>query len=436
MPGRFELQPSARREYSAPLPGRVELLVRQYDKVTTGTPLYRLDSADWRRLKQEIADAQAQVGVTSAAVLLAQVAQSGGASASKVYTQRISAGARHIESLRQALSTAEARVQQLDKLQKLVGGKLGELAEAQTKLSEARTALTLAEEENADVQREALKQSTEGGSAFSTSSSLVATLAAKQAEYQAARVRQEVALASVASVLGTTSDDLTSDTAQPAWANIEAIEIRAASEGVVQNLALTNGSYVEAAKPVLTVADPSLVRFRAIALQSDLEKLHDGMSAKIVPPSGATGAVTSDDHSPLQGLLIFGQEADPDLRSVDVIVTPSGTAHWAKAGVAAYAEAVTDDTEDPATAIPVAAVLQDDLDKIYFRRDPADPDKVVRVLADLGITDGAWIAVESGVKAGDEVVLGGAYQLKLAGGGKATKAGHFHADGTFHEGKD
>jgi hypothetical protein len=33
-------------------------------------------------------------------------------------------------------------------------------------------------------------------------------------------------------------------------------------------------------------------------------------------------------------------------------------------------------------------------------------------------------------------VLGGVYQLKLAGGGKATQAGHFHADGTFHEGKD
>jgi hypothetical protein len=40
--------------------------------------------------------------------------------------------------------------------------------------------------------------------------------------------------------------------------------------------------------------------------------------------------------------------------------------------------------------------------------------------------------VNSGVKEGDEVVLEGVYELKLAGGGKATGGGHFHADGTWH----
>jgi hypothetical protein len=36
------------------------------------------------------------------------------------------------------------------------------------------------------------------------------------------------------------------------------------------------------------------------------------------------------------------------------------------------------------------------------------------------------------VKEGDEIVLGGAYQLVLATSGTAQKGGHFHADGTFH----
>jgi multidrug resistance efflux pump len=437
MPGRFELQPTARREYSAPLAGRVELLVQQYDKVTTGVPLYRLDSADWRRLKQDIADAQAQMGVTSAALLLAQVAQSGGPSASQVYKQRVTAGARHVESLRQSLAASEARVQQVEQLQKLVGGKLSELAEARAKVAEARTALTQAEEENADVQREALRQSTEGGSVFGTTASLTASLEAKRAEYQAARIRLEVALASAASVLGRTVDEITSREGGSGWESVEHIEIRAASEGIVQSLAITNGSYVEAAKPVLTVADPSLVRFRAIALQGDLERLRDGMPAYVLPPGPSMGSGDEkDEHQPMQGILTFGQEADPDQRSLDVIITLRDKAHWARAGVASYVEAVTDENEDPTPAVPVAAVLQDDLDRIYFRRDPADPNKAIRVVADLGISDGQWLAVESGLKAGDEVVLGGAYQLKLAGGGKSTKAGHFHADGTFHEGKD
>jgi hypothetical protein len=54
--------------------------------------------------------------------------------------------------------------------------------------------------------------------------------------------------------------------------------------------------------------------------------------------------------------------------------------------------------------------------------------------ADLGIGDGKWVVVKSGVKEGDEVVLDGVYELKLASGGQGgpDAGGHFHADGTFH----
>jgi hypothetical protein len=36
------------------------------------------------------------------------------------------------------------------------------------------------------------------------------------------------------------------------------------------------------------------------------------------------------------------------------------------------------------------------------------------------------------VKVGDEVVLNGVYELKLATSSTAQKGGHFHPDGTFH----
>ena len=39
---------------------------------------------------------------------------------------------------------------------------------------------------------------------------------------------------------------------------------------------------------------------------------------------------------------------------------------------------------------------------------------------------------EQVVKVGDEVVLSGVYELKLATSGTAQKGGHFHADGSFH----
>ena len=55
-----------------------------------------------------------------------------------------------------------------------------------------------------------------------------------------------------------------------------------------------------------------------------------------------------------------------------------------------------------------------------------------RCAADLGVDDGRWVEVKSGLTDGDEVVLHGAYELVLASSGQAQKGGHFHADGTFH----
>ena len=54
VPGIFELQPRARREYRLPLPGRVEILVRHLDPVEAGDPLYRYQSPKWPELLHEI----------------------------------------------------------------------------------------------------------------------------------------------------------------------------------------------------------------------------------------------------------------------------------------------------------------------------------------------------------------------------------------------
>jgi hypothetical protein len=84
-------------------------------------------------------------------------------------------------------------------------------------------------------------------------------------------------------------------------------------------------------------------------------------------------------------------------------------------------------------AIPLAAVARDGLKSVIFRRDPKDSGKAIRLEADLGIDDGRWVEIKSGVAEGDEVVVDGVYQLMLATSGSAQKGGHFHADGTFHE---
>lgn len=434
MPGRFEALPSARREYRTPLSGRIELLVHQYDQVTTGTPLYRLDSPEWRRLQQEMAEAAARMAETSSAVTLAEAALHGGERARGVTEERITAGERHVAALRESLKVAEDRVAQLEKVRQAVGGMAAQLSEARAQAASARTALTQAEEEKADLEQQRLQLATGSAGAFATTGSLESALRARLSEYEAARLRLSLARATARSVLQVSDKDLDRKVTPggiPMWQALDEIEIRAAVPGVVEKLEMTSGAYADSAAPVLSTIDPQAVRFRAVGLQSDLGKFENGMKARIVPPRG--GSVPVEESIP--GTLSLALESDPEERTLDLIIAPEEKASWARAGVTAFAEAVLDETEDPEPAVPVSAVVQDELEKVIFRRDPDAPDQVMRIEADLGVSDGHWVTLQSGVAAGDEVVTEGAYQLKLAGSGKLPEGAHVHADGTVHVGE-
>jgi multidrug efflux pump subunit AcrA (membrane-fusion protein) len=129
--------------------------------------------------------------------------------------------------------------------------------------------------------------------------------------------------------------------------------------------------------------------------------------------------------------LAIGLSGDPDGRTIDVLASASSMAPWARAGIAASLEVVLEGGRTE-LAIPQRAVLLDGIVPIVFRRDPKDPNKAIRLEADLGTSDGRFVEILSGVKEGDQIVVAGNYPLMLAMSGTAIKGGHFHADGTFH----
>ena len=118
-----------------------------------------------------------------------------------------------------------------------------------------------------------------------------------------------------------------------------------------------------------------------------------------------------------------------------LLATPEELAPWIRPGVSAFLEIVVESTEAPALAIPRSAIVQDGLTHVFFRRDPRDPNKAIRVEADMGVSDGRWVVLHSGVMRGDEVVLAGVYELKLATEQRDATAqgGHVHADGSSHD---
>jgi hypothetical protein len=107
-------------------------------------------------------------------------------------------------------------------------------------------------------------------------------------------------------------------------------------------------------------------------------------------------------------------------------------------GRAGVLSVVVEEPSPEAVAVPLGCVVADGLRSVAFVRDASDMDRFHRREVILGVSDGDWVEVK-GIDAGAVVVLTGAYELKLAApsatGSNKKAAGHFHADGVFHEAK-
>jgi len=405
VPGQFEYLPTARREYRTPVPGRIELLVEQFEKVDAGTPLFRIDSPAWREMQQQLADVETQISR-----LTARLAN---------FEPLLAAHEEHDASLHESVAVWRERLAQLESLREAGGGRTDEIAKAKSSLANARAELASTHEKKAHLRAE--RHQTE-------------------ADLTAARARMQYLVRMAAAFVPYDRDELLKEVEtehghDPRWATIDAVEIRAEEHGIVEELALTKGTWASESANVLSMAQPERLRFRASGLQSDLGVLRDGLPARIVPPTptAAGRAVPIDQTMP--GTLSLGLVGDPRNRTVDLYVVPELLLDWARPGVTAHLEIVTDPAAAISLAVPRAAVQRDGLTPVLFRRAPDNPNEAIRIEADLGKDDGRWVEVLSGLRDGDEVVLDGAFQLMLATSGTMQRGGHFHADGTFHEGE-
>lgn len=378
-PGAFELQPLARHEYRLNLPGTVQLAVDQYQKVEPGDMLFRFRSPQWPELQREII-----------------------------------AGEQDIQSALAEIDVAQARITEADRRLTLMRERLSSLTNAKIR--------------NADLEAQAAE--------------MEASLPRLRAELRLAETRlangertREHALHRASAMTGITEDVLSAEVRQqgrtvPAYRIVDWIEVRATEPGVVEYLALTDGSFADAPSLVLSTVDPTKVRFRAMALQSDLARLGRSPEGRIVPPL-IPGLPLSES---VDASVSIGLEAHPEQRTVTLLAIPAESRRWIRPGISAFLEVVADTSAGPALAIPRAAIVKDGITHVFFRRDPQNPNKAIRVEADMGVDDGRWVVIKSGITLNDEIVLNGAYELKLASqqSGVAQKGGHFHADGTFH----
>lgn len=400
VPGSFELSPGARQEYRTMASGRIGLHVAQYDKIEPGQALYTLDSPEWRELQQRLNETELQ---------LAQARATAGA-----MEPLLAAHERHHAELEQAAAVWSERVEQLEASRATGVATDEEFAQARGTLAATRAELAQTLEKEAELELRG---------------------AQTKSELNAHQERLELLLANASSLLALPTEtlatvDADSPQGHPRWRGIRTVEVRAEAAGVVEVLALTDGAWADQRSLVLTTVQPERLRFRAMGLQADLPKLANGATARIAPPR-TTGLDIGDS---VAADLQLGLDAHAENRTITLIARPAELRPWMRPGVSAFLEVVAESSGGKALAIPRSAIVKDGITHVFFRRDRKNPNQTLRVEADLGVDDGRWVVIHSGLMRGDQVVLDGAYELKLATSqsGATQKGGHFHADGTFH----
>lgn len=197
------------------------------------------------------------------------------------------------------------------------------------------------------------------------------------------------------------------------------VRVCAPVDSLIDGISLPDGAWAETGATVVALVRPDSLRFKAHATLADTARLHDGQSVEIDGHVGRLRLGLADATATLPVYVLFDKTE----------------ASW-RTGLRRTAACVTDDSEKPVPAVPEECLIRLGLVPTVIIRDEDEPDAFLPITVTPGLRGNGWIAVE-GLPADAEVVRDGVYELKLAlGGSGGRKAGHFHADGTFHEGDD
>lgn len=198
------------------------------------------------------------------------------------------------------------------------------------------------------------------------------------------------------------------------------VTVRASTDGLVETLPSRDGAWVETGAELARLVRPHRLRLKALVAASDAARLVENAPCRVGAAAGTIRLGVGDDTGLVPVYVVF------DAAPVK-----------GRAGERAKADCVVDQTAAAVRAVPSDCIVRVGLTPCVFVKDEDDADRFLLVNVTPGLTGGGWTEV-AGLPDDDdlEIVKAGVYELKLAlpAAGGAKPAGHFHADGTFHEG--
>lgn len=195
------------------------------------------------------------------------------------------------------------------------------------------------------------------------------------------------------------------------------LPIRAPISGEIARRSITPGGRLEAGAPLFTIVDPSIVTLRV--------NVPAAQASLVTPRSGAGFTIEgSERRYQAAAVLSVGSVIDPASRTLPVLYQiPNGDASI-KIGQNARVQIQTGQRVS-GVVIPVSAVLDEDGRAIAYVQ-PEGETFEKRELR-LGGRQGDMVLVLDGVRAGERVVTGATYQVRLASLSTAVpEHGHEH----------
>ena len=203
--------------------------------------------------------------------------------------------------------------------------------------------------------------------------------------------------------------------------------VYAAADGSVQSVNMTQGSWGEQGAPALVMTNKGELEFATTIYGAD--PVHYA-KAQLALTSGKNTEV-------LDGTLRVADQVDPATQSRALYFVPDRMPEGTHAGQLARLDLYSHDAAtDGFIPVPNSAVVKVGVNDVVFIK-AADDTFVMKKVETLPARQGKTPV--KGLTPGQTIVTKGGYELKYilptgdAGSKKA--AGHFHADGQFHEGE-
>ena len=234
---------------------------------------------------------------------------------------------------------------------------------------------------------------------------------AAQAKYEAAIALQATFQQASSAVLG----EFTNQFAIPLTAPISGVIVAQASAAL--------GEYLPAEKSVFTILDGSQVFIEARVPETDVASLSEAKAATYELP-GEPGELKPITDGGGGRLISVGIQVDPATHTLPVVYEVQNTESRLRVGQSVSLHVETRRVED-GIAVPESALVDEAGQPVAFVQLSGETFEKRELT--LGVRDGNWVQVVSGLKEGERVVVKGAGAIRLASVSNVIPAhGHAH----------